>query len=323
MHGTRWLLLLWFVLTLAPASAQQPPAVFDLHGESGILNELRPTGVVWLDSGRLFVVDRRYNAFAIFDTQGRRIGYIEPNREMALAEYSALGQLETNVLFAAGSHYHDKNNTRYLYPRSVIHRIEVTGSQMTPRSTEQNYTPDRALRATNYYGGSPKAQMEIQGIAFDEKHNRMWIGLSRPLAEDGTILIYEAPLDEFLARKEILELEPVKTGLKPEIEPSCGTQFYLSDLAYVPDKGLLLLLTSDTDQGRRFCSNQIWFMKGGFGPAKLVRKEIAPGNRATGMALWPKDKWTYRVALVADNNPEETKIPSRLILLEDLPLKLK
>ncbi|MBI3927500.1 MAG: hypothetical protein HY319_18320 [Armatimonadetes bacterium] len=142
MHRTRWLLLFCFVLTFSPAWAQQPPAVFDLHGDSGILNELRPTGVAWLDQGRLFVVDRRYNAFAIFDPQGRRIGYIEPNREMALAEYSALGQLEPNVLFAAGSHYHDKNNTRYLYPRSVMHRIEVTGSQMISRPSSVAWEPE-------------------------------------------------------------------------------------------------------------------------------------------------------------------------------------
>lgn len=307
-----------------PAAAQPAtPAVYDFRGPEGMLMEFRPSGAVWLDENRLFVVDNRFNAFGVFDTQGNRIRYIEHPQNLALAEYSAVAPLDDKTLFVTGSHYHEKNNTRYLYPRSVMHRLDLMGETVTASSADTNYSPDRALRATEYYGSSPKAQMQIQGLAIDQKHNRMWIGLSQPLAEDGTILIYQAPLDEFLERKETLEFERVKTEIKPEIEPACGTQFHLSDLVYVPDKGLVLLLTADADEGRRFCSNQIWFMKGGFGPAKLVGKEIAPGNRCTGIALWPTDKWNFRVALVADNNPEETRIPSRLILLDALRLNLK
>ncbi len=306
-----------------PATSQNAIDIYDLRASDGLLMDFRPNGVVWLDGSRLFMVDRRYNAFAVFNTRGERIRYIEPPQDIPLADYTSVAPLDKYTLFVCGSHYHRKNNPRFLFARSVIHKLDLVGEGVSGDSADTNYSPDLALRATHYYGSTPRAQMEIQGLAIDKKHNRLWIGLARPLAVDGTVLIYEAPLDKFLARDKKLRFKKVKTGLKPEIEPACGTPFHLSDLVYVEGRGLVLLLTADADRGRRFCSNQIWFMPGGFGPAKLIRKELVPGNRCTGIALYPIDKWNYRVALVADNNPEETHIPSRLIMLDRLRLSLK
>lgn len=294
-----------------------------MRGDEGVLMDFRPTGVAWLDNGKLLVVDQRYNAFHLFDTDGRRFRFIEFPRIISPTFYSGLCRLEDNVFFATGSHYHEKNDRRYLRGRSEMHKIVLEGESLGPDSVVDNYSPDRALRATRLYGQTPVQQMEITGIAMDAKHNRLFLGLSQPVSEKGTVLLFVGPLDKFLARDESIELEPLETNLIPPVEPACNVPTYLSDIAYVPGKGVVLLMTAEADGGFRFCSNQIWFMKGGFGPAKLVAQELAPGNRAAGIALRESGDWEYDVALVCDNNPDESKIPSRLVLLKGVHLKLR
>ncbi len=311
--------LIILILCLGPAWADK---TFDLRGDQGVLMDLRPTGVEWLPGDRLFVVDQRYNAFHIFDKEGRRFRFVEFPRMLGPAFYAGTARMDDSTFFVTGSHYHEKNNQRYLRQRAVIHKIQLRGEDLVEGSAETDYSPDIGFRKTRLYGSTPAEQMEISGMGMDQKHNRVFFGLRRPLSDAGNILLLVGPLDEFLARDKDIEFDLVDTGLKPPVEPACSTTFYLSDLEYIPGRGVVLLLTADADGGHRFCSNQIWFMKGGFPPAKLVRQEIAPGNRATGMALRKIDAWNYSAALVCDHDPEETGTPSRLILLEE-PLKLK
>ncbi|MCA9795944.1 MAG: hypothetical protein KC910_29250 [Candidatus Eremiobacteraeota bacterium] len=307
------------ILTLATAGADQ---VRDLRGDEGVLMDLRPTGVEWLSKDRLFVVDQRWNAMHIFDTEGRRFRFIEFPRMIGPAFYAGTAHYKDNEYYVTGNHYHEKNNQRYLQQRAVIHKVIINGEELGAGSVEENYSPDMALRKTRLFGSTPTQQMEISGIAMDEKHNRLFLGLARPLTEKGTILMLTGPLDEFLERKESMEFDLLDTGIKPPTEPACGTQFYLSDIEYVPDRGVVCLLTAEASGGHRFCSNQIWFLKGGFGPGKMIRQELAPGNRATGIALMKVGDFDYKVAMVCDNDPEETKIPSRLIILDE-PIRLQ
>ena len=320
MKSSVLILILLCLFLPGPATAEK---IFDMRGDGGVLMDFEPTGVQWLDDDRLFVVDKRWNAFHIFDTQGRRFRFIEFPKVKSPAFYAGVAELEKNEFFAIGTHYHRKNNPRYLRQRAVIHKILLDGEFLKEGSVEDNYSPDLALRKTRLFGQTPREQMEISGIAFDKKHNRVFFSLKMPLDEKGEAIIFTGPLDKFLERDESMELERIKTELKPPIEPACQTQTYVSDIEYVPGRGLVLLLTAEAEGGFRFCSNQIWFLPGGFGKAKMVKHELAPQNRATGISLKQVDKWNYKAALVCDNDPEETKIPSRLVLIDSIQLKLR
>lgn len=313
------LFLSWLILPTAAVAEE----IYDMRGDEGVLMDFEPTGVQWLSPDRLFVVDKRWNAFHIFDTKGRRFRFIEFPKVTSPAFYASVAQLEKDVFFAIGTHYHNKNNPRYLRQRAVIHKIMLDGEFLKDGSVEENFSPDMGLRKTRLFGQTPREQMEISGIAFDKKHNRFFFSLKMPLDENGEAIIFTGPLDKFLERDPELELERVKTELKPPIEPACQTQTYVSDIEYVPGRGLVLLLTAEASGGFRYCSNQIWFLPGGFGKAKMVKHELAPQNRATGISLWQIDDWNYKAALVCDNNPEESKTPSRLVLVDNVQLKLR
>lgn len=308
-------------------STVQAEKTFDMRGDEGVMMDFKPTGVEWFSDKLLFVVDEQWNAFHIFDLEGRRFRFVEFPKVKSPAFYAGVDTLEENEFFVTGCHYHKKNRPRYLWQRSVIHRITMEGEEVGEGSVEDNYSPDTGLRKTRLYGASPREQMEISGIAFDKKQKRVFFSLRQPLDEDGNAMIMVGKLDEFLERKKDMELEFLKTELKPPTEPTCKTQFYISDIDYVSGRGLVILLTTqmgeDQTEELKFCSNQIWFMPGGIHKARMLTKELAPGNRATGIALRPVDKWTYEAAVVCNNDPEYTKIPSRLFLIDGLKLKLR
>lgn len=307
-------LALLLVLLWLPALGQPVP----LTADGAPLEDFGPTGVAWLPDGSLFVCDRRYNTFHIFDTRGRRLKYLgHPRGDIGHAWYNALARFDAKTFFAAGSHYHIENNVRYVNNRSVIHKLQPVwptspDREWGPDSGELNFSPDQALRATGYYGESPQVTIEVSGLAFDTRTGRYFLGCSQPRARDGTVLLWVGKTAELLRRPPRQTLAPVRTGLKPAVG------VFLADLDYVPGKGLALLLTSATGEGDslRFGSSQVWLLPGGHnGRARLLAKDVAPGNRATGMAWRAVGQGNYRVALVCDNDLETTKIPSRLVLL--------
>lgn len=314
------LLLALLALLSSAVLAVETDTPKDLRGDEGVLMDLRPTGAVFTAPDRILVTDSRYNQFHVFDPEGRRYVRLDVPRDLPLPWYNGIAQLDDGSYLMVGSHYHEKNTVRYVTVRSVLHRYTMEGEKWRGDSAEVNYDPDTALRRTGFLGQTVKTPMEIGGIAVDPKQKRLFFGLTRPLAEDGSVLIYEARLPEVLELKKNLEFKDVKTKLVPPEEPALGQKFFLSDLAYVPGKGLLVLMASQSPDGKTFGSNQIWMLRGGFGPAKLVAKEIAPGNRATGLAVREESKNTYTLGLVFDNNPEDTGIPSRIMLMKGFKL---
>lgn len=297
---------------------------YDMRGDMGLLDDFGPTGAAWLEGNRVLVCDRRYNVFHIFDLEGRRYQFLDYPHRMSDAHFNGLTPWKANHFFVTGSHYHPKNNTRIVESRSEMREIILAGERLDPASDKTNYRPDRALRASYYYGESTELAGEITGIAFDPKNNRMFLGFGQVIARDGNIVLLEGKLDQFLARSNDFELKFLKADLKPPSDPLVEAPYDLSDIAYVPGKGLLLLLSCKDKEGKRFGSNQLWFLKGGFGPARLVQKDLAPGNRGAGLAVRPTQvKDEYEAVIVCDNNMEDTRIPSRLLHIRGLRLPMK
>jgi len=318
--------LLFCATSLLGSAAAEEFSVqsFDMRGDMGLLDDFGPTGASWAEGNRILVCDRRYNVFHLFDLEGRRYRFMDYPHRMSDAHFNGLCHWKDNQFFVTGSHYHPNNNTRIVESRSEMREIRLVGEQIDPASDKQNYRPDRALRASYYYGESTELNGEITGIAFDTRNNRVFLGISQCVARDGNVVLLEGKLDQFLARSNDFELKFLNANLKPEMDPNLKVQYSLSDLAYLPGKGLVLLFSARSEDGKSFGANQIWFMKGGFGPAKLVKKDLAIGNRGSGIALRPSStKDEYEAAIVCDNNMEDTKIPSRLLLLKGLRFPMR
>lgn len=322
MHRPPLLLALALLALLtAGAFAVETDTPKDLRGDEGLLMDIRPTGAVFLSADRILVTDSNNNQFHIFDPEGRRYRRLDFPRALPAPWYSGIARLaDGNSFLVTGDHFHEKNVVRYVTAHSVVHRYTLQGEDWTGDSAEVDYDPDTALRRTGYLGETVENPMKIEGIAVDPKQKRAFFGLSRPLGEDGSILVYEARLDEMMALQKDVGFKDAKAKLVPAVEPAVGRPFHLSDLCYVQGKGLLVLLASESKDGKTFGSNQIWILRGGFGPAKLVAKEIAPGNRAAGLAAREVDKNTYDLALTFDNNPEETGRPSRIMVMKGVKL---
>lgn len=309
----RWFCL-FLMLGLALARAQNGPV--DLRSDEGVMMDFRPTGVVWLAPDRLMVCDKRWNDFHIFDLTGRRFKLLSfPVRSRPLAWFNCLTPLDENNFLVAGNHYHEKNRVRFVSARSVVFRMWLEGEELSRNAAEDDYEPDRALRATGNFGESTKTPLELSGMAVDTKQKRIFFGCSQPLSSAGTMLVYEGNLDRFLARDKNFELKELKTDLKPEMDPTTRTPYFLADMAYIPGEGLLLLLGSESPDQRTFGSSQLWMLRGAFPPAKPILKDIAPGNRAGGLAVRHIKERSYDIAITFDNDPDNTRVPSRLLVL--------
>ncbi len=316
---------LFLILTLLAALsagvlAGETDSPKDMRGDEGILMDLRPTGALYLAPDRILVADSNNNQFHIFDREGRRYLRLDLPRDLPAPWYSGIAGLEDQAFLVTGDHFHDKNAIRFLEAHSVVHRYVLEGERFSKDSAAVNYDPNVALRRTGHLGQTVQNPMRVEGIAVDPRQKRVFFGLSRPLDAQGSVQILEARLDEVMNRDKNLELRDVKPQLVPDTEEAVGQRFHLSDLCYVPGKGLLVLLASQSPDARRFGSNQIWFLPGGFGPARVVARDLAPGNRAAGLAVREDDHNTYEMALTCDNDPERTGMPSRLVILKDIRL---
>lgn len=312
---------LFLVFLLAVLAQAEPPAPVDMRSDEGVMMDFRPTGAVWLGPDRLLVCDKVWNDFHIFDLSGRRYKLLSfPVRARPIAEFNCLTPLDETNYLVAGSHYHEKNRVRYVSARSVVFRMWLEGEELSRNSAEDDYEPDRALRATGNFGESTKSPLELTGMGVDLKQKRIFFGVSHPLSSRDTILVYEGNLDRFLARDKNLELKEIKTDLKPELNPTTGTPYYLADMAYVQGEGLLLLLTSQGADGKTFGGSQLWMLRGAFPPPKLIMKDIAPGNRAAGLAVRHIKDRQYDIAITFDNDPGLTLVPSRLLVLPGVKL---
>lgn len=316
---------LYLILTLlavlsAGALAAETDSPKDMRGDEGILMDLRPTGAIYLAPDRILIADSNNNQFHIFDPEGRRYLRLDLPRELPAPWYSGLASLEDQAFLVTGDHFHEKNVVRFVGAHSVVHRYVLEGERFSQDSAAVNYDPNIALRRTGLLGQTVKTPMKVEGIAVDSKQKRVFFGLSRPLDEEGSVRIFEARQEQVMGQDKHLELHDVKPQLTPDVEEAVGQRFHLSDLCYVPGKGLLVLLASQSSDGRRFGSNQIWFLPGGFGPARVVARDLAAGNRAAGLAVREDGHNTYEMALTCDNDPERTGMPSRLVILKGIKL---
>jgi hypothetical protein len=293
-----------------------------LRGDKGPLMDFQPQAVEWLTDDLLLISDSHRNNLQIFDTDGRRFRLFDAATNKAPAHCVGLDRLTEDEFLILGSHYHEKNHPRYRKQRSRLHKfqLDVGTETLSLDDFKENISPLGALRMTRMWGMTPKRQLEFCGIAANRRKDIVWFGLTQPKSEKGNLSLLRCSLKELLAKDEDLEFTEVDTGFEIPVEGRCQLPMYLSDLDVLDDGSLLLLLTADDIEGKRFCTNSLYRWTPGR-KATLVKKDLAPENRAMGLAVKSLGSGKYRIALVCDNVAHETEVPPRLVVL-DQPLKI-
>ena len=303
----------------ASAPTQEELPLYDLRGDDGVLMNFRPTGISFLSRDRVVICDGNSPQLHIFDVEGRRFRRLAEPRTMSQPRYTGLCNLEDNKFFVVGSHHHVQNNVRFLWARGVLHYYELRNERFTDNSAETNYDPELAWRRTGFFGENAKERLRVEGVTCDQVSDSLYFALSQPVNPDESVLIYRISLQDVINRKKRLRFETLPTSLIPGLDPTINEPFVLTDIFHVPDRGLLLLVSSKTPDERRAGTSQIWFQPDGSSQARLVADNIAPGNFASGIAAYQVGA-TYNLGLIFDNDPELTTTPSRFLLLEDISL---
>lgn len=293
--------------------------IFDMRGDDGVLMEFRPSGIAFLSPNRILVSDENNQQLHIFDIEGRRFRRISNPRSLSQPRYTGLCNVENNKFFVVGSHYHQNNNVRYVWSRSVLHMYELRGEIFTDSSAEINYDPELAWRNTGHYGEMTENPLRVEGVACDPVDDLIYFGLSKPASEDGRVTVLTLPLSQVMEKKRKLKFEPLESDLILGTDPLTDEPFVLTDICSVPDHGLLLLISSKTKDERRAGSSQIWFQANGSSNARLIADQIAPGNFASGLGVLQRGD-IFDIGLVFDNNPELNDTPSRFMILKDIEL---
>ena len=305
-------------MLLSLPSSVSAESYYPLRGDGGNLNDFKPQAAVWLSDDRILVSDSNLNNLQIFDSEGRRFRLFDAATNKSPAHFVGLTPLLDNEYLILGSHYHEKNHPRYLDQRSRLHKfyLNFETEELKLDDFKTNISPQEALRRTRMWGSTPLRQLEFCGISTNRAKDIAWFGLAKPSSEKGNLSLLRCSLKGLLEQDKDLEFTEVDTGFKLPLEERCQRQTYLTDLAVLDDGSLLLLLSADDIEGKRFCTNSLWRWVPG-GQTTLIKKDLAPENRATGMALRSMGGGSYKIALVCDNVYGQTKIPPRLVVLSE------
>ncbi|MBQ7502970.1 hypothetical protein IJT93_09760 [bacterium] len=293
--------------------------IFDMRGDDGVLMSFRPSGITFLSPNRILVTDENNQQLHIFDIEGRRFRRVANPRSLSQPRYTGLSNIENNKFFAVGSHYHQNNNVRYVWARSVLHMYELRGEIFTDSSAEINYDPELAWRNTGHYGEMTENPLRVEGVACDPIDDIIYFGLSKPADENGKITVLTLPLSQVMEKKRKLKFENFDSDLLLGTDPLTEEPFVLTDICCVPERGLLFLLSSKSKDERRAGSSQIWFQANGSQNARLIADQIAPGNFASGLGVLQRGE-AFDIGLVFDNNPELNDTPSRFMILKDIDI---
>lgn len=316
--------------TLPPASGSNVPSqevteeipekIYDLRGDDGILYNLRPTGISFISPNRILLCENDDQRLHIFDTEGRRFKRLNIPRDISNPCYSALTKLSQDNFLAIGSHSHINNDVRLLNNHSVMHLYTLRGEMLTGESAKVDYDPIVALRKTGYLGTYAERRMHVSGLAVAPEANKMYISLSQPLEEDGSVIIYEANLEEVLACDKRAKFTQHNYGIFPRADETTEQYYRVTDICHISGRGLLILMASAKPNGYAFGANQLWLKPDNSEEAYLLAEDIAPGNYGSAVDARVNENGSYTIVIAFDNDPGKTSTPSRLMVLENINL---
>ena len=251
--------------------------------------------------GYLVIVNDRDNALYIADPE-------DPSRQLTVTEVLELPaerakfedisfHEESGYFYAIGAHFSTKDQ----YQQTVRFKLEKNkdGWKLTK--------PERLDISEEIMGELCKLQgrSSIEGIAVggSDFAPTLYVGVRTP--------------NKFLVLEFSTIQSKFKLGNTHEIVPRestpSGTPYHLSGLAVASETGLLILATTE-DESNGFHGNRLYTVDTRDWSVKSVTPEFALAQKAEGVTIWGSNEIGQRVAIVFDNDQEDTKQPSRMLI---------
>ncbi len=287
-----------------------------------------PSGVAQLADGRLLVVeDERARPFALlsggegdqpFRVESAKASSLMDSLSLALDDLEAVTAGKDGFLVAITSHSR-KDNGKLEHGRQRMVRFKVEGDRLTevrvvtglrkalPRAYPSLHDAARERKVKRDVG------LNIEGLAFDRKGRRLWIGLRGPLRHGKALLVqllnpkavFERDADFRFAR-QLVELDLDGGGIR--------------DLAYVPRlDGFLILSQREGGKGKHQKEKKfkLWLWSGDRSlPARRVRiTGISDLHSAEGIA---PIRWAgrERILLLSDDGSLAHRKSARFLLID-------
>jgi hypothetical protein len=299
-----------------------------VHDSGKVDREIEASGVEPIGDGRrILVAHDKHPALLVIDVAtGRILG--EPITSPKFPEPSKLGgpKWEGMARDAEGNYYiigaHVGKTDEERTSKSVLLRFRLKDGDWPAIDDASVVRWDiaRSLEsALKAAGLDSKAvdQRKIEGLAIRESkaadgsaRRELAIGLRSPTDK---VRAFVADISASPSPDAELELKPLFTF---QADPREGFTSELTSLEYVPALGGFLVVTASEDEDNAFHGNTLWFVaEGETGRArKIATFEVA--MKAEGLAVLGADKdgarTSVKVLITYDNDPHNTKIPSRI-----------
>ena len=287
-----------------------------------------PSGVAQLTDGRLLVVeDERARPFALlspgdgelpFRVESARASSLADSLSLALDDLEAITAGPDGFLVAITSHSR-KDNGKLEHGRQRMVRFKVEGSRLSEVAvaTGLRKALPKAYPSLRDAARERKVKrdvgLNIEGLAFDRKGRRLWIGLRGPLLDGKALLVqllnpkavFGRGADFRFARK-LVELDLDGGGIR--------------DLAYVPRlNGYLILSQREGGKGKHKKEKKfkLWLWSGDSSlPARRVRiAGVSDLESAEGIA---PIRWagSEQLLLLSDDGNLARRKSARYLLID-------
>ncbi len=292
-----------------------------------------PSGVTQLADGRLLVVeDERARPFALlsagegtepFRVESPKASSLWEAATLSLDDLEAITAGRAGFLVAVTSHSR-KDNGKLEAGRQRLVRFKVEGSRLA----EMSFAPGLRKALTRAFPVLVEAARErkvkrdrglnIEGLAFDRRGRRLWIGLRGPLHDGKALLI------QWLNPKAVFERgAPLRFAAQPiELDLDGGG---VRDLAYVPRlDGFLILSQREGGKNKKDKKFKLWLWSGDpTMPAQRVRIDgVADLEKAEGVA---PIRWAggERILLLSDDGNRACRKPASYLLVDYSALRIE
>lgn len=289
-----------------------------------------PSGVGQLDDGRLVVVeDEPSRPFILLTPDGGaedfRVELLRP-RSLLEAVIGGIDDLEgvavgpEGFVYAITSHSRKQNGKRGMKREKLV-RFKVEGDRLAESAVRGDLRKSltRAFPELKDAAKERKVKrdlgLNIEGLAFDEKRERLWIGFRGPMVDEKAILV--AILNPHQAFEQDQEVQFIDTPVLLDLDRGG-----IRDLAFDPRLGGYLIL-SQREGTKKEKAFKLWLWSGD--PAASPRRVRIDGiddlERAEGVA--PVNfRGEDKILLVSDDGASARGKGARYLLVDYALLKI-
>lgn len=267
------------------------------------VNIYEPSGVAQLSTGEILIIE---------DEPGAPVWVVEPSlmqKGMLLKEkrkfilqstyddFEGIAVGKNDTLFFLTSHSVTKDGVRKKKREQIVQTYISNGVKMEKSTNE--LLPALATKLYNQFGLAPQDQyINIEGVAFDDKKEKLIIGLRSPMIDDHSIIFELVNPYGAVAEKD--------TPVLGDIMASLAIRGGIRAICYDPIGKRYILANEVTDGEKKFSA--LWFWNGGkTKPQRMDLPKIAKLKNIEGISIIHWKNKNYLLLVCDDGKKKKDK----------------